>query len=198
MNHQKINSKPSHYSGITYCGKSFATHFHNSYELICVLKGDVQVTINAYSTSLHENYFLLIPPCMIHSISESENAVFFIAILTADYIPDFFERHKKNEIYMFTVESDSFSYLNDHFFQKRRPDGYLLKACLYIILAYAEKGEKLIPTRSTDYDFIFAVNLYIAEHFFEPIKRTQLAQITGYEEHYFSNLFKCQLHSIKL
>ena len=155
MNHQQINSRPSHYSGITYCGSSFPTHFHNSYELICVLKGNIKVTINSHSILLCEKDFLLISPCMIHSISESSDSIFFIAIITADYIPYFFETHKKSEAYIFSVDHDSFAYLKKYLFENNNQSDYQLKACFY--------------------------NSYIADHFIEPIKRAQLAKITGYE-----------------
>ena len=190
MNHQRNNSKPSHYSGITYHGTTFTTHFHNSYELICVLNGSIKVTVNTTAASLGERDFLLIPPCVTHSITESENAAYFIAIITPDYIPDFFETHKKNESYLFSMKNDSFAYLETYFFRENAVADYHLKACLYIILSYAENGKNLLPADRTGYDFVLTVNSYIADHFQEPIKRAQLAKITGYEEHYFSSLFK--------
>ena len=190
MNHQQINSRSSHYSGITFRDHSFETHFHNSYELICVLKGSIKVTVNSQSAILREKDFILIPPCMLHSISESRDAIFFIAIITADYIPDFFAAHKKNETPIFSVDEISFDYLKKYLFEKKYHSDYQLKACFYIILSFAEQGKCLLASNSINYDFVFAVNSYIADHFTEPIRRAQLAEVTGYEEHYFSSLFQ--------
>ena len=75
-------------------------------------------------------------------------------------------------------------------FQATELSDYQLKACLYILLSFAEKGICISASDSINYDFIFIVNSYIAEHFTEKIKRSQLAEITGYEEHYFSYLFR--------
>ena len=190
MNHQKINSKPSHYSGIMYYGKSFTAHFHNSYELICVLKGNLKVTVNTKDIYLHETDFLLISPCMTHSISDNSDSVFFIAIVSADQIPDFFETHKKSEIYLFSVEDDTFAYLQNHLFQEEMPAYFRRKACLYMLLSYAEQGKCFSPTSFENYDFILTINSYIAEHFQTPVTRAELAKLTGYEEHYFSHLFR--------
>lgn len=140
MKHQLINSQSSHYSGITYCDSTFDTHFHNSYELICVLKGSIQVAFNSQSIPLCEKQFLLIPPCMLHSISESSNSAFFIAIITTDYISDFATIHKNGETYIFSVDDDSFTYLKKHLFQANKQSDYQLKACLYMLLSFGRKG----------------------------------------------------------
>ena len=190
MNHQRINSKSTHYSGITYHGTAFGAHFHNSYELICVLKGNITVTVNTRNLRLGEREFLLITPCMVHSIPKSKDATYFIAIITADYVPDFFESHKKNEAHLFSVDDDAFSYLKKHLFEGGKPNDYQLKACFYMMLSFADQGTGLPHLDSVKYDFILTVNAYIADHFTEPIRRAQLAELTGYEEHYFSSLFR--------
>lgn len=190
MNHQMINSQPSHYSGITYCSSVFDTHFHNSYELICVRKGCITVTVNSHSIRLHETDFLLIPPCMMHSISDSNNSLFFIAIITSDYIPDFFEAHKRNEIFIFSVDDLSLRYLEEYLLSEKKQPIYRLKSCFYMILSFAEQGTCIAASECTNYEFASTVSSYVADHFAEPIKRSQLAEITGYEEHYFSNLFR--------
>ena len=190
MKHQSINSRVTHYSGITYYGNTFEAHFHNSYELICVLKGSIKVTVNSNDATLGEKEFILISPCMVHGISESANAVYFIAIITTDYIPDFFEANKRDIARIFSVDSETFGYIRSHLFEAKGQQVYQLKACLYMLLSFAERGKLFLTSADMNYDFIFAVNSYITEHFSAKITRAELAALTGYEEHYFSSVFK--------
>ena len=99
MKHQVENSRSTHYRGTLYHGTCFSAHFHNSYELICVLSGEVSVTVNGQISVLSEREFFLISPCAAHSISSAEESVFFISIISPDYIADFYESHKGDVAY---------------------------------------------------------------------------------------------------
>ena len=190
MKHQTENSRATHYSGILYHGSSFSPHFHNSYELIAVLTGDVTVTVNGQRHRLNEKDFFLISPCAAHSITSSEDSDLFISIISPDYVSDFHESHKENISYRFTVSEDAFAFIRAHLIDKSERTRYELKACLYALLSFADAGEKTCASEDKNYSFVYSVNCYITEHFTEPIRRAHLAAATGYEEHYFSGLFK--------
>ena len=59
MKHQLINSKTRHYSGITYNGGGFSAHFHNSFEIILVLNGQLSVSIGGHKTQIKTGELLL-------------------------------------------------------------------------------------------------------------------------------------------
>lgn len=188
MEHESANSRATHYSCILCRSKSFRTNFHNSYELIAVLAGGVQVTVNESKVTLTEKEFLLISPCMSHRIQGDLGSEFYIAIVAPDHIPDFFASHK-NTAYLFYPDEDAFSYVCRHLREEGRGK-YRIKACLYMLLSFITEDCALPLSESISPSFIYVVNAYIAEHFRERITRRDLAAATGYEPHYFSTLFR--------
>lgn len=189
MIHQLINSNVAHYSGITYKGKVFDSHFHNSYELLHVIDGQITVKIGTDTFVLEESEFFLIAPCAVHSITCDENAHFFIAIISSDYIPDYSATHQNDVLVRFSIDDDSMEFINERMISSKTRQKYILKSCLYLVLSFAVKGDVLLSSKSVERSFIFAVNTYISEHFKENLSRKDLARLVGCEEHYFSTLF---------
>lgn len=190
MEHQLINSKATHYSGIVYEEKTFNAHFHNSYELIYVIEGQISVIINGQAVILTCEELILISPCVIHEICDCENAKYFIAIITPDYIADFFAA-KRNEVAIrFRIDSDARTLIKKKLIEAKELPKYQLKACFYMLLSFTENGTAVLPSDNWDVQFVYTINAYISEHFTEKILRKDLAQIMGYEEHYFSQLFR--------
>lgn len=189
MNHQLINSKVAHYSGIVYVGEDFDSHFHNSYELVHVIKGSITVKIGVDSFELKKKEFLIISPCAVHSICSDPDAEFFIAIISSDYIPDYSGMSQNDVAVRFSLDPSSLTFIGQNLINVSKPSLYMLKSCLYLILSFAERGDVLISAKSVERSFIYTVNTYISEHFTENLTRKDLARLVGCEEHYFSTLF---------
>lgn len=189
MIHQLINSKVAHYSGIVYCGKMFDAHFHNSYELVYVMDGSITVKIGVESLDINKNEFILIAPCAVHSIMSEDDARFFIAIISPDYILDFASARPNDVLVRFRMDDSAISFIHERMITQNKPEPYVLKACLYLILSFAKDGEVLFSAKKVDISFVYTVNSYISEHFTEKISRNELARLMGCEEHYFSTLF---------
>lgn len=189
MNHQLINSRRAHYSGIVYSGESFGTHFHNSYELIYVMDGDIDVTIGEKVVKMNTGELILISSCAVHSIKSEVSSKIFIAIIAIDYISDFYNAHKNEIAIRFCMDDGSIRFISEKMIMNKCSDSYVLKACLYLILSFAARGEVLVSAKSVDHSFVYTVNSYISEHFTERVTRADLARLVGCEEHYFSSLF---------
>jgi len=189
MHHQLINSQVAHYSGILYHGEWFPAHFHNSYELIYILEGTISLTVGTKTTDLTEGELLLISPCAVHEVRQNENAVFFIAIIAPDYITDYSEAHKNDIAVRFRIDDVTTALIRKKLIDSDSATVYERKACFYLLLSFAEKGTSLLHIDQYDSSFVYEVNSYIAEHFTERVRRHDLAQKMGYEEHYFSSLF---------
>ena len=190
MIHQLINSGVAHYSGILYHGTSFGAHFHNSYELIWMLEGTASLTICGKNVTAAAGELILISPCVVHEIHADAKASFFIAVIAPGYITDYAETHKNDLAVRFTIDSDAGALVEKMLIGRKLPPPYALKACFYLILSFAENGSVLLHADQYDITFVYAVNSHIAGHFTEPLRRQDLAQLLGYEEHYFSCLFK--------
>lgn len=189
MNHQLINSRRAHYSGIVYFGESFGTHFHNSYELIYVLEGKIEIKIGEKAVEMQSGGLILISPCAVHSIKGGNEAKFFIAIIATDYIYDYYTAHKYDIAVRFGLDERSSEFVKESLIFNKSSNVYSLKSCLYLILSFAEQGQLLISAKNIDLSFVYTVNSYISEHFTERVSRNDLARLVGCEEHYFSSLF---------
>lgn len=189
MEHQLINSKATHYSGIVYSDHSFEPHFHNSYELIYAMKGRIGITVGREIVNLSEGELILIAPCVVHEITDDEKATFFIAIITPNYITDFFEAHQNDLAIRFHIDAEAADFIRQHLIREPLPTAYQIKACFYLLLSFAENGTVVLSAKDNSISFVYTVNSYIADHFTGKLQRKDLAQLLGYEEHYFSTLF---------
>lgn len=189
MEHQLINSQSTHYSGIVYQSHSFEPHFHNSYELIYAMKGSIHITVGREKVTLAESELLMISPCVVHEILADQSTTFFIAIITSNYITDYFEAHQNDLAIRFRVDADTETLVRKLLIGCKSLTNYQIKACFYLLLSFAENGTVLLTAKDNTISFVYTVNSYIAEHFTEKLRRKDLALLLGYEEHYFSTLF---------
>ena len=60
-------------------------HFHENYELVYALEGDVRVTTNGISHLLHKGELILISPNTIHSLS-ADNASTWVGVFSEEYV----------------------------------------------------------------------------------------------------------------
>ena len=190
MIHQLIHSPVAHYSGTVYRGSTFAAHFHNSYELIRVLSGRADVAVGGRTIPLSAEEYLLLSPCAVHEVRSCGQAEYFVAVIAPDYITDYAETHKNDIAVRFRADSDADALIRTRLIDADCASVYMRKACFYLLLSFAEEGEVLLRADQYDSSFVYAVNSYIAEHFTEPLRRQELAQMMGYEPHYFSSLFR--------
>lgn len=185
MFHQIKNSVSYHYSGIIYREQSWECHFHNSFELIFVIDGSLKVTVNNTEISIISEDFLLISPCMAHSIRANEGSDFFIGVFTPDFVADF---KSSQSFYRFRADSHLSEYLKKSLIYTKTPSELSLKSCLYAICSAASLATNAGNTLSES-SFVLAANEYISENFDRDFKRKEIADALGYEEHYFSELF---------
>lgn len=190
MFHQKINTvRGRHYSGMIFQEYSWDHHFHNSFELIYLMEGHLDVLVNHAQVRLEKQEFLLIAPGMIHAIRKAENNRFFISIFTADYVMEFYRNDLKAAFYKFTVSPTLLAYLTENMINQKEPNPYIRKSCLYAVCAVAREMLGRNGDERGDGGFVMAVNQYIANHFTQNIRRQDIAAALNYEEHYFSRLF---------
>lgn len=185
MFHQIKNSKTHHFSGIIYEHQSWDCHFHNSFELIYVISGELTATVNNINISVNTDDFLLISPCMAHSLESSAGTKFFIAIFTPDFVSEF---NNTGSFYKFSVKGTTLEYLKENLIFSLKPSRLTLRSLLYAICSEAETAGA-DDTPSNRSSFVIAVNAYISENFSHDFRRKDVSEALGYEEHYFSDLF---------
>ena len=95
IEHQINNSNGNyHYNAFVYSDTIYGTHFHASYELIYIIKGNCEISANETFYNLEEGELFLISPYTIHSINIPKNSKTWIGVFSEDFIADFAKKNK--------------------------------------------------------------------------------------------------------
>lgn len=217
---------PEHYSNHTYeviqvpettgvrfftevdTGSYYPNHWHDAIEIIYMVKGELDVTVENTSYHLYEGQCFLINSCVIHSTkctSPNTGIVFQIPFdFIKLYIPDIEQlqfilddpsdnpiRQTKLDIFKETLTQMQIA--NDI-----RPTGYLLRfnSLLFEVLfqLYHNFSVKVFRTntnrRTKDLNRLNAVLSYTNQNYNRPISIDEISQIAFLESGYFCRFFK--------
>lgn len=188
--HQQDNSKSNyHYDSTVYGEVYWAPHFHRGLELIYLLEGEMDVTVQQFKKDLRPGEFVLILPNQIHSFQSSKNSKLLVVVFSEDFVPKFISSVKGKQAAdpSFTCSDTVTALVKDTLIPSESPF-MMRKACFYAVCSeYLEKAR--FTERKDKNDFLMGELLdYIAEHYTENITLKGLAEIFGYEYHYLSRL----------
>lgn len=188
MLHQISNSSKNYnYNAFVYTNTSWDSHFHDNYELIYALDGDVTVRSATDEYVLHTGELLLIPPSAVHSL-HAENAKTWVGVFSDDFVPRFASETKHLRYSKFTLTQGTEEFLKKNLFFTGQPERYMTSACLYAVCSECAERAEVIED-GLDRDFIKATTKFISENIAKEISMHEIAEHLGYEYHYFSALF---------
>lgn len=190
--HQITNSYGNYnYNAFVYNDISWYTHFHANYEVIYTIEGATEITLNGEKERLEAGEIIMISPYTIHSFSSDENTKTWIGVFSEEFIASFVEKNKYARYSKFRCDSDIEEILNKYLFFEGEPEHYILISCLYMVCNECVKNAAAEEAEQND-KFIHSVIEYITENIGNEITLRGMADMLGYEYHYFSSLFhKC-------
>ena len=167
----------------------FRQHLHDSFELIYLRDGTVEITLDDRSFILNGGEAILIFPNQIHRARTVRSSTSQLWIFQNSLVGEFYKTTKK-----YIPENPIIS-LNDTTIIDRLADGktsrYRLKAYLYEFVAMLdEQCNGYVPRQSKSAETIQSILTYISEHHSEPITMQDVAKEIGYNYHYLSNLLQ--------
>ena len=188
--HQPGNSRGNyHFNTAMYTGKEYAPHFHKNYELIYVLDGSAEVTVNGSVFQMRQGRAALILSNQIHSFDVPDSARIWVAVFSEEYVPAFTSlmKGKQGSTSVFTPDRSVAELLNDQMIRQDCSQ-IMRKACFYAACdSYIRQVE--LETRLEKTNFLVGRLLdWIAQHYTENISLKQAAEVFGYEYHYLSRL----------
>lgn len=195
MLHQINHSVSKHYHRAIYNGDVCEYHFHNSFEAIYAVNGNMTIDVNTVNIELNEGEMLLISPGTVHSLDGCGKCKFFISIFTRDFVSEFANHSMTSSFYHFIPDETVVNMIKNYMIDSSTTERYMLKSCLYGICANALNNHIKYNSDETDNSFSFIVNKYISENFQHEIKRKDIADALNYEEHYFSYLFSKHMNT---
>jgi len=191
--HQPENSLGNYsYNAYFYKNIDFNYHFHRNLELIYVISGKVECTVNGKTDILHEHEFGLCLSNEIHAYHSLGDSKTWVGVFSGDFVHAF-EKQTKNktgEHFKFQCRPEVENYLRGTLLTEDCPDTYILKSCLYAVCAeYC--NHVTLEKLSTKSDVLMqTITDYIANHFQDKLDLGTLAEITGYDYCYISRYFR--------
>ena len=192
--HQPDNSKSNYnYNAFTYTSVVSALHFHKNMELIYVMEGHLEVTVNGISQRLEPGMMALVLTNQIHGFTPAPAAKFWVTVFSEEYVPLFAAemKGKQGKTFVF-APSEAVTMLLKAKLIDQESSRLLRKACFYAVCEEYAASVDMEP-RSNKTDFVVGRFLdYVAENYTKELSLRQLAQEFGYEYHYFSRLLSQQ------
>lgn len=184
------------------CEQPFPMHLHDPVEIVCMVKGNVKMTVDGRTQMLGAGDMAICFPVVPHSYDEvSQDAQGLSLIFTPETMPEFTHtfrtmrpekpflcaESKASELEAIalklleleTEESDVMRKAYMHVFLAH------LMQCLPLVSAERVSGETSLP---------YQVLHYISEHFTEPISLESIAHVMGVSRIHLSHIFSQQLN----
>lgn len=166
---------------------SFPTHLHQSFELILVKDGSMDVIIDEKVYALKKNQAVIIFPNQIHSLSSksSKHTLF----LFAPQIVSLYWTEKKG-----TVPLNNIVPLDEYTVRtlmklSSESTKFEIKGALYSVCASFDKAATYSKTTSDKQTLIFKILSFIEQNFKEACLLCELAKNVGYNKDYISRYF---------
>lgn len=188
---------------------SFKLHWHNQIEILYVVKGSINVTVNAKTFTLYKDDMIFINQAEVHSTNHTEDDNIIIAIQIMDSEQGYFYNLKK-------LSFDSEAFFRDNL-KNKLPKKELHSYIVQIIWEYTKKApgfENVIIslvnsiiaclvrnyylTSQTEKSMIAESDLkrltnilnYLKNHYSEKISLQEIAEIEHINYYYLSHFFK--------
>ncbi len=194
--HQTHNSLGNHnYNAFFYENCEWFYHFHKNYELIHVLKGEVELTLNDRVFILKEDDFALILPNEFHAYHTPDNSYAWVGVFSADFVGEFDKLidTKRTETPVFVCDPQIKEFLDNYLLVDTTPDTFILKSALYAVcreflqkVPFYDAGKEKI--------FIYDIISYMEQNFQNEFTLMTIAEAFGYEYHYLSRQFHNHFH----
>ncbi|OPJ54776.1 AraC family transcriptional regulator [Clostridium chromiireducens] len=174
---------------------TFPPHLHPYVEIVYVIEGSIEVTINDFSRSLSVGEASVCFPNDIHSFNNEEFSKILLFIFSPDLTGSFFGTRMDKTLenpfmYKATIDegvSSLLYMLHDEFIKYNNK--YVVKGLLYTILGKLEPHFTL--KNSSHFYNITIQNLlkYIEVHYQEKISLESIAKDLGFSKFYLSRIF---------
>lgn len=194
--HQEHNSLGNHnYNAFFYDNCDWFYHFHKNFELVYVLKGAVELTLDGSQILLQENDFALVLPNEFHAYHTPDSSYVWIGVFSADFVGEFAKLMdtKRTKTPVFTCEPHIREFLNQYLITEQTPDVFILKSALYAVCREFLQQVPLYEAEK-EKNFIYDIIRYMEHNFQKEISLQSIAEAFGYEYHYLSRQFHNHFH----
>lgn len=191
--HQPNNSLTNYHFNISrYSDTVWESHFHKNMELIYVIEGSVECTINNTSCTMKAGDFGLCLPYDIHSYTPKEGSSYWILVFSGDFVHSFSKEvaGKTGKNFIFQVSDPVSTYIKSQLIHSKNPSKYTLKSCLYGICEEYLASVELVEKDKKKAEIIALIADLVSEKHTENISLSDIANAFCYDYNYMSRYFR--------
>lgn len=190
----KSSIKSSYHRGVYEC----AERIHQYPEIVCVLSGTVEITVDGVRETANAGDLAVITPFRTHSFKTLQSCEIWIGVISLDFVAEFFAGENlyiSGKRAVFTPTESLFKYVLDHIPDQHETPYILdgdeityrrIKALAYPVF---EEYMRIVPLEKKHLknNALASVLLYMSDHFQENISLISLASALGYTPTYVSH-----------
>lgn len=191
--HQTFNSHTNYNFNITfYSNTVLENHFHKNLELIYILKGNLNCTVNNVTYKMTTGDFGLCLPYDIHSYAPEKECKYWILVFSGDFVHSFSKEivGKVGDGFVFRLKKPVETYVKEQLINNPHPSKYTLKSCLYAICEEYLSAVPLTQKDAKKTEIIVRIADYVSEKHTTHISLKDIATEFGYDYNYMSRHFK--------
>ena len=190
--HQPYFSSDGNVCNLTLHGNhSWDFHFHKNFEILYVIEGAIECTINNKTDVIREGEFCMCLSNEIHSGHTVGDTKFWAFIFSEDFVHSFAKlaKGKEGDEIKFTCRESVRKYIEDVFLNNDEQEHISQKACLYALTGEYLSCVKLIDKKKAKSETMTEIVDYISQNYMNNITLSDVAEILNYDYHYVSRLF---------
>jgi len=189
--HQAHNSLGNfNYNLRLYEDEHWNSHFHKNLELICVLQGSVECTVNGTVHVLEPDTLGLCLPYDIHAYTPRPGSRYWVLVFSEDFVRYFSNivQGKTADTFSFRCSDGVRGLLEQTLLGEGEPSICALKACLYGVCGEFLQAATLTESSGKRQIFL-TVTDYISKNYAGNITLNDIARLLGYNYNYVSRYF---------
>ena len=171
---------------------SFPPHLHQSFELILVTSGSMDITINGQLHSLTENQAVLIFPNQIHSLN-SVRSKHILFIFSPQFIQAYWTE-KSNSIPIHNTITPDEHTVQCLLSLSSESSKFEIKGIFYSICAMLDKATSFQNDLDDSQSLLFKILSYTEKNFAKDCSLYALSTSVGYNTEYISRFFKKKMN----
>lgn len=190
---------------------TFSPHFHEQVEMLYVIDGEIEVSVNGEDRILRKQEFVIVFPQKIHFYQTKKNANVYLIIFSINLLNDFYKLFREAEpIYPFIISTKNhdqliasidllFGYIrkldpdfmtNKYYAFRKGAEHRMAKGYLQLLLCNIfELLELRSNTFITGENSVLKCIRYVMAHYLEPIQLADIAEHTGISRVQVSRIF---------
>ena len=191
--HQIENSQGNYaYNICVYTDKIWNYHFHKNLELIYVMEGAVDCTVNQLSYRLTSGEYGLCLPYDIHRYAPERDTKYWVLVFSGDYVRFFMNqiKEKTGQGFAFRLDETADTYIKDRLITQETPTDYTLKSCLYAVCEGYLAAVKLQDRKESTVQPSLRICDYIYENHTRKVTLSDISKVLGYDYSYVSRYFR--------